>query len=420
MRKKKFFLFGILILIILSIFFVNLQSIKQINFIKSLLPSNLKFFVKEEICKYRYYVPEHLNERIFPQTQFLKLNYKETKIKGLKSKKRNSKEIIKYGQKVIPFYIETFGDKNILIAINGNTVFYNTLSFIENDKSTEYEIENNLPKNISVDGTLVYKNKLFVSFRNKNKSCENRQIFVANLDFKNLNFKEFYSHGSDTKCETSYAVWGGQIAIYNDDGDDSLIMSTNYLKDENHQLLKNYNEKRETIMLLINLQTKESRVFSSGHRNPQGIFVNIKNIIISTEHGPRGGDEINKIIEGNNYGWPARSYGEGGENSDPNHSEFGFAEPIYAFIPSIAISQIIKVPDEFSIEWQNSYLITTLKDVSIYRVIFDKKYSRVITMEKMRIGKRIRDITYNKKYNSFILALENENGSIGQISLDKF
>ena len=133
MRKKKFFLFGILILIILSIFFVNLQSIKQINFIKSLLPSNLKFFVKEEICKYRYYVPEHLNERIFPQTQFLKLNYKETKIKGLKSKKRNSKEIIKYGQKVIPFYIETFGDKNILIAINGNTVFYNTLSFIEND-----------------------------------------------------------------------------------------------------------------------------------------------------------------------------------------------------------------------------------------------------------------------------------------------
>ena len=41
-------------------------------------------------------------------------------------------------------------------------------------------------------------------------------------------------------------------------------------------------------------------------------------------------------------------------------------------------------------------------------------------MEKMRIGKRIRDITYNKKYNSFILALENENGSIGQISLDKF
>ena len=187
-------------------------------------------------------------------------------------------------------------------------------------------------------------------------------------------------------------------------------------------------------MLLIDMKTKETRKITSGHRNPQGIFVNEKNIILSTEHGPRGGDEINKIVEGNDYGWPISSYGENygansfGENYGANsfsteeykykknHSKYDFVEPIYAFVPSVAPSQIIKVPDTFSAKWKNNYLITSLRGLSIYRVMFDENYSRVITMEKIRIGKRIRDIVYNKKYNSFILALENGSGSVGIIS----
>ena len=46
-----------------------------------------------------------------------------------------------------------------------------------------------------------------------------------------------------------------------------------------------------------------------GHRNPQGLLV-FDNIVLSTEHGPRGGDEINKIMFGKNYGWPISSYGK--------------------------------------------------------------------------------------------------------------
>ena len=99
-----------------------------------------------------------------------------------------------------------------------------------------------------------------------------------------------------------------------------------------------------------------------------------------------------------------------------NHSKYDFVEPIYAFVPSVALSQIIKVPESFSSKWQNNYLITSLRALSIYRIMFDENYSRIITMEKIRIGKRIRDIAYNKKYNSFLLALENESGSVGFIS----
>jgi len=264
---------------------------------------------------------------------------------------------------------------------------------------------------------MLYKGQIFISFRNRSKSCDNREIYVADVNFNFLNFKEFYSHGSALKCEIPYGVGGGVMTLYNDNDIPSIIVSTNYPNNESHILLKNYNKKKETIMLLINLKTKKSRPFTVGHRNPQGLFVNKKNIIISTEHGPRGGDEINKITEGNNYGWPSRSYGEGGDNFVSNHSKHGFVEPIYSFVPAVAISQIIRVPEEFSPRWQNSYLITTLRGVAIYRIVFDENYSRVITMEKMRIGKRIRDIAYNKKYNSFLLALENESGSVGFISV---
>ena len=59
----------------------------------------------------------------------------------------------------------------------------------------------------------------------------------------------------------------------------------------------------------FDLSTKKKNLFSSGHRNPQGLIV-FENQIISTEHGPYGGDEINKINFGNNYGYPISSYGE--------------------------------------------------------------------------------------------------------------
>ena len=68
-------------------------------------------------------------------------------------------------------------------------------------------------------------------------------------------------------------------------------------------------------IIKFNLKEKKITLISMGHRNPQGlIFDEDKNILISTEHGPRGGDEINIIkLEQNlipNYGWPIASYGE--------------------------------------------------------------------------------------------------------------
>ena len=181
-------------------------------------------------------------------------------------------------------------------------------------------------------------------------------------------------------------------------------------------------------ILFIDFENQNAQIISKGHRNPQGLLVD-KGIILSTEHGPYGGDEINKIILDGNYGWPLSSYGENYKYStkilkDRNdyilkksHYDYNYIEPIYSFVPSIGISEIIKVPNNFSKYWKNNYLITSLNGRSLYRVLFDKNYSKIIFAEKILIGERIRDIKYNKQTNSFILALE-ESGSIGILKVD--
>ena len=93
--------------------------------------------------------------------------------------------------------------------------------------------------------------------------------------------------------------------------------------------------------------------------------------------------------------------------------ENGFEEPIFSFVPSIGMSQIIRVPDAFSKKWQNNFLVASLNGGSIYRVLFDENFSKLIYLEKIFIGDRIRDIEYSKELNAFILALEGNGGSIG-------
>ena len=88
-------------------------------------------------------------------------------------------------------------------------------------------------------------------------------------------------------------------------------------------------------------------------------------------------------------------------------------EPIYAFVPSIGISQIIELPNSFSKKWQDNFLIASMKQGSLYRVNFNKDFTRVITWERMRVGKRIRDLSYDESTRTFFLALEDNTGSIG-------
>ena len=82
-------------------------------------------------------------------------------------------------------------------------------------------------------------------------------------------------------------------------------------------------------------------------------------------------------------------------------------------MPSIGISEIIILPNNFEEKWKNNALVASLNDRSIYRVKFQSdKFNKILYLEKIFIGERIRDIKYIEKINAIIIALE-RTGDIG-------
>ena len=228
---------------------------------------------------------------------------------------------------------------------------------------------------------------------------------MNNLDF--FNFKRF------KECGTGYQR-GGRLQEYTYEGKKGILITTGDLLKDAPDNRPQEDESIYGKTLFIDYETKNYMVFSKGHRNAQGLFVK-GDKIFSTEHGPYGGDEINRIIINGNYGWPKASYGESYSNKRDylkSHKKNGFEEPIYVFVPSIGISEIIILPNSFHQKWQNNALVTSLADKSIYRVKFkNNEFNEILYVEKIFIDDQIRDIKYIEYNNSIILALKN-NGTI--------
>ncbi len=144
----------------------------------------------------------------------------------------------------------------------------------------------------------------------------------------------------------------------------------------------------------VDIATGGSRDISRGHRNPQGLTKDSKGRVWSTEHGPKGGDELNLILEGRHYGWPLVSHGTGtGErflkNSTQHGRHEGFEKPRYAWVPSIGISNLIAV-NRFSEHWRDDLLVISLSGNSLHRLRLDGDH--VILEERVDLGERLRDI----------------------------
>jgi cytochrome c2 len=141
----------------------------------------------------------------------------------------------------------------------------------------------------------------------------------------------------------------------------------------------------------VNLATGTKRLISIGHRNPQGLTQDGAGRIWSTEHGPQGGDELNLIENGRNYGWPLVTLGTECLQCEWQHQgrHEGYAQPIYSWVPSIAVSNLIEVQG-FADEWDGDLLVGSLKNQSLHRLRLEG--NRVQYDEPIFIGDRIRDI----------------------------
>ena len=136
---------------------------------------------------------------------------------------------------------------------------------------------------------------------------------------------------------------------------------------------------------------------SFGHRNMQGILF-INNSLLVSEHGPRGGDEINVVKQNTDYGWPFVTYGKAygvGDYIKPksNGTHKGYEEPIKYWVPSIAPTELVQIPKNWG-NWSNQIAMGTLKEEVL--VLLKINSNNQITEEKrIKVKERIRDLDTN-------------------------
>ena len=111
-------------------------------------------------------------------------------------------------------------------------------------------------------------------------------------------------------------------------------------------------------------------VYSYGHRNPQGLTVAPDGTVWLHEHGPRGGDEVNRIEAGENYGWPAVTHGVdySGAEVSPYGEWPGMVSPLWDWTPSIAPSGLLLYQGERFPQWRGDLLVGALVDREVRRL----------------------------------------------------
>lgn len=146
---------------------------------------------------------------------------------------------------------------------------------------------------------------------------------------------------------------------------------------------------------VFKISKKRIEKISTGHRNQQGILLFDKDTLITSEHGPRGGDEINVIEKGIDYGWPFVTYGEPYTQGDyvipqATGTHKGFREPIKVWTPSIAPTELVRLPDTGFGKFSGGIAMGTLRDMSIVFMTFVN--GKINSSETVDIGARIRDL----------------------------
>ncbi|HEU0065190.1 MAG TPA: PQQ-dependent sugar dehydrogenase [Flavisolibacter sp.] len=166
----------------------------------------------------------------------------------------------------------------------------------------------------------------------------------------------------------------------------------------------------------LNQQGVRPEIFSYGHRNPEGLDINPETgELWESEFGPKGGDEINIITAGKNYGWPVITYGReysGEKVGEGIQQKDGMEQPIYYWDPVISPSGICFYNGSAIPEWKNNLFVSSLSGQHLDRLVI--KDNRVTGEERLLIdiNSRIRDVTY---MNDMLYALTDD-GDIYRIS----
>jgi len=212
-----------------------------------------------------------------------------------------------------------------------------------------------------IEDSLVDLKVLYKGSPNSRKG----QHFGGRLAFDNDNYL-YFSIGDRGNREVNpqdITIDGGKIYRINDDG-----------------TIPNDNP-------FFNSPNAKKAIYSYGHRNPQGMFKHpVTGEIWTNEHGPRGGDEINIIKKGKNYGWPKITYGinYSGTTITKNKSLPDMEQPLYYWLPSIAPSSFEYISSDIYPNWNGSLLAGALVFSHVERI--GLKDNKVVTRSKIAEG----------------------------------
>lgn len=137
-------------------------------------------------------------------------------------------------------------------------------------------------------------------------------------------------------------------------------------------------------------------IWSYGHRNPQGATLAPDGSLWMHEHGPQGGDEVNRPEPGRNYGWPVITYGEnygGGRIGAGITHKDGMEQPLYQWTPSIAPSGMAFITsDRYGPDWKGSLVVGALRDQRLERLSIRDGQVTAAELLQPRINQRVRDV----------------------------
>lgn len=333
-------------------------------------------------------------------------------------------------------YLELFEDRMYMLNGFGDLFYFHFSNLYVNKPTELISVKTNLKevinnKNIysnddisftgqeSVKGFQIHKNNIYISYIEEyDNSCVTLGILYGNLENPNINFQKLINFDQCVdRGSSNVQVSGGKMLF-----DDNYLYLT--VGDFGNSELSQSPESIFGKILKISLTDNSWSIVSLGHRNPQGLeFTNNKELLIETEHGARYGDEINLINlnEVGNFGNPISSYsvhygdltGQDiyieNQPFNKSHKDFGFIEPIYIWGPDMPGGRngVVDIIKNYFKPNLDSFFVASLSAGYLYEIDVDLKNNSISDIVAFRVGNRIRDIEYNKNFDSYFLLLEN-------------
>ncbi|HRX14685.1 MAG TPA: PQQ-dependent sugar dehydrogenase [Spirochaetota bacterium] len=272
------------------------------------------------------------------------------------------------------------------------------------------EINHNIPFSVHGQGGLLdvaYDSSimtLFITYARKTKTDLYTTALASGKYSENtnsINFKEIFV----SKAESPKGVhFGSRIALdkksrqlYITIGDRGLRKRAQDLAFHNGKILRlTYNGDAVSTNPFYNKKNALPEIFSYGHRNPQGIYIRKDGHIFISEFGPKGGDEINIILPGKNYGWPLATYGKeySGATIAPTHHP-GTEQPVVWYVPAISPSGMTIYEHDYFPQWTGQIFMGALSARHLHRLnIIQGENNQKVKMYS-ELNKRVRHVSYN-------------------------